>query len=474
MSHVAIVGGGISGLSAAYFLDKAGHRCTLIESQDRLGGVIRTERAEGCLIEAGPDSFIVHKPWALELIRELGIEDQVIGSRDHLRTTCILRGGRLIPLPDGIQFLAPTKFLPMITTRLLSWRAKATMGLEWFHRPPAEAADHSGDRTVDRSVAEFVRQHYGDEVNEYLAQPMLAGVYGGSPEQLSISAVLPRFVELERKYGSLTRGILKSRPKPRPGASRKPGSLFLTLKGGMGVLTGTLAEKLEGRLERVTAEVIGVERAGGGFALATGGGTLEADQVVLAVPANRAAPLLERFDPQLAGLLGQVRYHSSITISLVYRRPEFEHPLNGFGFLIPRAEKRQLAACTWVNTKFAHRAADDRPLLRAFLAGEKAEALLSLSDAELGEMAHDELSEIMGFTANPAACRVHRWPRAMPQYEVGHQALVEEIERKVDAIPGLYLTGNAFTGIGIPDCIRRSRQVAGQLVQALAAGEAGP
>ncbi len=466
MSHVAIVGGGISGLSAAYFLDKAGHRCTLIESQDRLGGVIRTERAEGCLIEAGPDSFIAQKPWALELIRELGIEDQVIGSQDHLRTTCILRGGRLIPLPDGIQFLAPTKFLPMVTTRLLSWRAKVAMGLEWFHRPPTEPGD--------RSVAEFVRQHYGDEVNEYLAQPMLAGVYGGSPEQLSISAVLPRFVELERKYGSLTRGILKSRPKPKPGSSRKPASLFLTLKGGMGVLTGTLAQNLAGRLERVTAEVIGVERAGGGFALATGGGTLEADQVVLAVPANRAAPLLERFDPQLAGLLGQVRYHSSITISLVYRRPEFEHPLNGFGFLIPRAEKRQLAACTWVNTKFAHRAADDRPLLRAFLAGEKAEAFLSLSDAELGEMAHGELSEIMGFAAKAAACRVHRWPRAMAQYEVGHQALVEDIERKVNAIPGLYLTGNAFAGIGIPDCIRRSRQVAGQLVQALAAGEAGP
>lgn len=469
MSRVAIVGGGISGLSAAYFLDKAGHRCTLIESQDRLGGVIRTERAEGCLIEAGPDSFIAQKPWALELIRELGIEDQVIGSRDHLRTTCILRGGRLIPLPDGIQFLAPTKFLPMVTTRLLSWRAKATMALEWFQRPPAQ----SPYRSADRSVAEFVRQHYGDEVNEYLAQPMLAGVYGGSPEQLSISAVLPRFVELERKYGSLTRGILKSRPKPQPGSSRKPGSLFLTLKGGMGVLTGTLAQKLEGRLERVTAEVTRIERVGDRFALATRGGTLEADQVVLAVPANRAAPLLERFDPQLAGLLGQVRYHSSITISLVYRRPEFEHPLNGFGFLIPRAEKRQLVACTWVNTKFAHRAADDRPLLRAFLAGEKAEAFLPLSDAELGEMAHGELSEIMGFAARPAACRVHRWPRAMAQYQVGHEALVENIERKVDAIPGLYLTGNAFAGIGIPDCIRRSRQVAGQLVQALAAGEAG-
>ena len=469
MSHVAIVGGGISGLSAAYFLDKAGHRCTLIESQDRLGGVIQTERAEGCLIEAGPDSFIAQKPWALELIRELGIEDQVIGSRDHLRTTCILRGGRLIPLPDGVQFLAPTKFLPMATTRLLSWRAKAAMALEWFHRPPAE----SPYRSADRSVAEFVRQHYGDEVNEYLAQPMLAGVYGGSPEQLSISAVLPRFVELERKYGSLTRGILKSRPKPKPGSSRKPGSLFLTLKGGMGVLTGTLAQKLEGRLERVTAEVIGVERAGGRFALATRGGTLEADQVVLAVPANRAAPLLERFDPQLAGLLRQVRYHSSITISLVYRRPEFEHPLNGFGFLIPRAEKRQLVACTWVNTKFAHRAADDRPLLRAFFAGEKAEAFLSLSDAALAEMAHSEISEIMGFAAKAAACRVHRWPRAMAQYQVGHQALVEDILRKVDALPGLYLTGNAFTGIGIPDCIRRSRQVAGQLDQSLAAGEAG-
>jgi oxygen-dependent protoporphyrinogen oxidase len=456
MNHVAIVGGGISGLSAAYFLAKAGCDCTLIESSPVLGGVIRTERVDGCQIEAGPDSFIAQKPWAMELIRELGIEDQVIGSNDSARRTFICRDGRLIPLPDGIQFLAPTKLLPVLTTPLFNWRTKASMALEWFHRP-------RGDQP-DRSVADFVRDHYGEEANEYLAQPMLAGVYGGTAEKLSVQSVLPRFVELERRYGSLTRGMLRAR-RDESGPSEasrngQPGPLFLSLKGGMQQLTDTLMAKIERQVRRVTGTVQALQAEGGGFRLSVAGEVLAASQVVLAVPAYRAGQLLQNTDARLAELLGGIPYNSSITAALLYDRAAWGHPLNGFGFLVPRAERRPVAACTWVNTKFPPRVAEDRVLLRIFLAAEQADAVSALPDQEVAQLAHRECAELMGFRQEPAGWRIHRWSRAMAQYEVGHRQRIEEVEACAARLPGIHLTGNAYQGIGIPDCIRRSREVA--------------
>jgi oxygen-dependent protoporphyrinogen oxidase len=471
MKRIAIVGGGISGLSAAYYLSKAGHDCTLVETCLRLGGVIRSERVEGCLVEAGPDSFLAQKPWALELIRELGIEDQVIGSQDHLRRTYVLRDGRLVPLPDGIQFLIPTKIAPILTTPLLSLGAKARMGLELFRRPhPASSPGH----TPDRSVAEFVIDHYGREVNEYLAQPMLAGVYGGAPESLSINAVMPRMVELERRFGSVTRGVLAGMRRARgqaqgPSASHDYGTelndgtgraLFLSLKGGMQQLVDTLAARLEGRIRRVTATVEHIEGSRGAFRLAAAGDSIPADEVVLATPAYRAGELLRDRDPDLALLLEAIPYNSSVTIALLYARPEFDHPLDGFGFLVPRAEKRPLTACTWVNTKFPYRGTDSRALLRAFVGGGRAEEAGGASDEQLAAMAHQELSRLMRYRPEPVAWRVHRWPQAMAQYEVGHSHRRQMIEERLHLHPGLWLTGNAYIGIGIPDCIHRSQLVA--------------
>src|SRR5712664_4495171 len=224
-NSIVIVGGGISGLSAAYYLAKAGISSTLIEKRPRLGGVIQTERIDGCLVEAGPDSFLSAKPWALELIRDLGLEGEVIGSNDHLRKIFIRKRGRLVAMPDGLQFLVPTKIAPILTTPLLSWPAKARIALEYFRRPPAAPRQ-------DCSVSEFVADHYGQEAVEYLAEPLLAGVYGGAPEELSVASVLPRFVELEAKYGSLSKGMLAER---RPSAA-PPQALFRTLKGGLGSL----------------------------------------------------------------------------------------------------------------------------------------------------------------------------------------------------------------------------------------------
>ena len=457
MKRITIVGGGISGLSAAYYLTKAGHECTLIEAQPRLGGVIQTEQVDGCVIEGGPDSFIAQKPWAMDLIRELGIEDQIIGSNDHLRQTFVLRGGRLIPLPDGVQFMAPTKVMPILTTPLLGLRSKAKMAVEWFRRPL--------EVSRDRSVAEFVKEHYGAEVNEYLAQPMLAGVYGGSPEKLSVNSILPRFVELEKRYGSVGRGLVRAMSRSRSGktaGSRNSGrqSLFLSLRRGMQQLTGTLAGQLEGQVRVVTAAVGAIRGRPGAFQLAVGGDTISADEVVLATRAYQAAELLQQMDSRLADLLAGIRYTSSVTVNLLYPRPPFEHRLEGFGFLIPRAEQRRLTACTWVNTKFPHRTTADRAVLRSFLSGREAEKTSSSPDAEVADQAHQELSQLMHFRTEPATQRVYRWDRAMAQYEVGHQKCIEEVESRLANLPGLHLSGNAFAGIGIPDCIRRSKMVA--------------
>lgn len=453
MPRVVIVGGGISGLAAAYYLAESDAEITLVERDSRLGGVIRTERVDGCLVEGGPDSFIAQKPWAMELIRELGMADEVIPSNDARRRTFVLRDGRLRQLPDGVQFLAPTKIRPMLSTRLFSWRAKLRMAAELLRRPR--------DVVHDRSVAEFVLDHYGPEVNEYLAQPMLAGVYGGSPESLSVNAVLPRFLELERRYGSLSRGMLATMARAPKSKRNKGGGLFLTLKGGMQRLTDALADRVRDRIQVIHAEAAAVRRVEGRLRVAMSDGeSLAADQVVLAVPAWRAAEFVREQDEGLATLLGAIRYGSSITAALLYRRPEFDHPLDGFGFLVPRAEHRLLAACTWVNTKFDHRAPDDRPLLRAFIAGDQATERLHAPAAETAAAIGAELQQIMGFHAEPTETRVFAWDRAMAQYEVGHQSLVNRIAGRLEDHPGLHLGGNAFEGIGVPDCVRRSRAVA--------------
>lgn len=457
MRRIVIVGGGVSGLTAAYHLAGFDAEITLLEREPLLGGVIRTERVDGCLIEGGPDSFIAQKPWAMELIREIGLADEVIPSNDERRRTFVLRRGRLRPLPDGVQFLVPTKVGPMLSTRLLSLGAKLRMATEFLQQP------RQVDR--DRSVAEFVREHYGPEVNEYFAQPMLAGVYGGEPESLSVNAVLPRFVELERQYGSLSRGMLAAmRKAPKP---NKSGGLFLTLKGGMQQLTDALAARIRDRVRIVHAEATAVVRddEGGGWRVETAGGDpFSADQVILATPAWRSAELLQRTDEDLSRRLAAIPYSSSITAGLLYRRPVFEPPLDGFGFLVPRAEGKLIAACTWVNTKFDYRAPPDRPLLRAFLAGETAVGRLHTPPEEIVRAVNAELRSIMGFDAQPEQTRVSYWDRAMAQYTVGHSERIEAITERLAGLPGLHIGGNAFEGIGIPDCIRRSKAIVSRIL----------
>lgn len=449
-ASVAIVGGGISGLSTAYYLSKAGIPSTLIEVRPRLGGVIQSERVDGCVIEGGPDSFLSIKPAAMDLIRELGLESEVIGSNDHLRVTYVWKGGRLVPLPDGLQFMVPTKLMPLLTTRLLSWPTKWRMGMELFHPP--------GRHPEDQSVADFVARHYGVEAVDYLAEPLLSGIFGGSPSTLSITSVMPRFVELEARYGSLTKGVLAELKSSKAQGKSLP--LFRTLKGGLGELVAALTTRLDGHCTVLRRRALAVERSPGGFRIALDDGTLECARLVLACEAHSAGPLAAGLDGRLGDLLGTVPYSSSMTVALAFSDTAFPHPLRGFGFLVPKRERRRLVACTWVGTKFPNRVPHGTTLLRCFLGGMDDSAILAESDDRVISEVLSELHQIVGFRAAPLFSRIFRWPRSMAQYTVGHPKRIAEIEARVSSIAGLHLAGNAYQGIGIPDCIRTGKQAA--------------
>jgi oxygen-dependent protoporphyrinogen oxidase len=453
-SNIVIIGGGISGLSTAYYLSKAGLRSTLIEKRSRLGGVIQTEHIEGCVLEAGPDSFISIKPAAAELVHEVGLGDDLIGSNDHLRVTYIWKNGRLVALPDGLMMMVPTRIRPLISTPLLGWSTKFRMGLEYFRQPPA--GPHP-----DRSVAEFITDHYGSESLDYLTEPLLSGVYGGDPARLSAASVLTRFVELEGKYGSITRGVLSGMAhakRARNGSGKPP--LFRTLKRGLGELTGRLGQLAAPSTTVLRGEAETILRDPAGYAVRVNGETITAAHIVLACPAYSAAALLETIGPELARLLNAVEYSSSLTLSLAYDKATFGRPLNGFGFLVPRRERNRLVACTWVANKFSHRVPEDMVVLRCFFGGAGDDAILAEPDEELLRIARQELRRIMKVSATPVFHHIARWPRSMAQYTVGHQDRLKKIQQHVAAAPGLHLAGNAYIGIGIPDCIKMGREAA--------------
>jgi oxygen-dependent protoporphyrinogen oxidase len=454
-----IVGGGISGLSAAYYLAKAGTPSTILESRPRLGGVIRTEHVEGCILEAGPDSFLSVKPAALDLIADLGLSDQVIGSNDHLRVTFVRKGGRLVPLPDGLMMMVPTKILPLLSTPLLSWSTKLRMGLELFRAPKPKAGDES--------VADFIVEHYGREAVDYLAEPLLSGIYGGDPGALSVTSVLPRFVDLANRYGSLTRGVLAERAKAashRPRGAIPP-PLFRTLKGGLGQLVDAVAASIQGKAEVRQVRAESVERTAAGFRMKLNGDWMESGRLVVACEAHSASILLATVDPRLAELLGTVAYSSSMTVALGFDAADFAAPPVGFGFLVPRKERRRLVACTWVGTKFSCRVPDGKIVARCFLGGMEDAGVLDESDDAIIAAVTGELQEIAGVAARPRFTRISRWPSSMAQYTVGHPQRLAEIQARTAAIPGLYLAGNAYTGIGIPDCIRMGKSAAEAILQ---------
>ena len=473
MKRIAIVGGGISGLSAAVTLERARSEgaqleYVIFEAAPRLGGVLVTEQVDGCTVEAGPDSFLTEKSWGLDFVRELGLGDQLIGSNDAERKTYILVRGRLVPIPDGLQFMVPTQIAPILTTPLFSVGAKLRMATEYLHKPNPNGSGR------DETVAEMVERHFGPEMVDRLADPLLAGVYGGEAAKLSAAAVLPRFVEMEKKYGSLSRGMLRAR-KQRMQAQRTSGGLpstppplFTSLKSGMQQLVDAIVPRLAPESVRTGRKVAALGRRDDKWWVAPQEGSPEEfDAVILALQANQAGVLLERISGVLSSELAQIPYSSSITATLGYNRADLRMLPPGFGFLVPRSEGRRLLACTFVHVKFPHRAPADRGLIRAVLGGSRDPEVLNLGDDEILRLVRQNLMDVLGLKVEPRFVRMYRWRGAMAQYVSGHNARIQRIEELRRELPGLELAGNAYRGIGVPDCIASGRQAATQALARL-------
>ena len=451
MKRIAIIGGGISGLSAAYTLEekrRAGVEVeyVLYEASSRFGGVLVTDRVDGCILEAGADSFLTEKPWAIELCKKLGLGDQLIGSNDAERKTYIVVRGKLVEMPDGLMFMVPTKLAPTVLSPLFSWGTKLRMAREWFH-PPHKA---NGDETV----AAFVERHYGAEMVDRLADPLLSGVYGGEASQLSVRAVLPRFAEMEAKHGSLGRAMLAARGAMARASQGAPPPLFTSLKDGMQQMVDALLGALDGESLRSGANVQAVSPEAGGWVVSAGLGSDEFDAVILALPTRTAGALLLRSGKELASELASIDYSSSVTVALGYDKQVRESLPPGFGFLVPRSEGKRMLAATFVHNKFPHRAPADRAIVRCFLGGARGEQTLALPDDEILRIVRKELDQILHLSAEPLFARVFKWRGAMAQYGVGHLERLQRIEALRQKLPGLALAGNGYSGIGVPDCVR--------------------
>ncbi len=443
-----IIGGGLSGLATAYHLSRYAIPCTIIEKSHRIGGLIQTDFIQGCRLEAGPDSYIATKPAVTELAEELpGLKEQIIGSNDAGRRIFVVRDGKLLPLPQGMVMMVPGDWDALDKSQLISEAGKRSIHDETKIKP--------FERTEDVSVGQFVGEHFGPEVLEYLTEPLLCGVYGGDSENLSAQSVLPRFVGYERKYGSLVKGVqqeLKERPKS--------GSLFLSFRDGMQTLTNALARALGDRVQIVRGEASDIRRQGGSWKVRVGNETLSASNLALCCPAYVNAKLLESEVAPVADELAAIPYSSAILVMQVYDRSQLSHPLDGFGFLVPRGERKTIAAATFVDTKWPERNPKNLAAIRAFIVGQRAVELAHTSEQEILSLVREDLRSFMGITNSPLFHTFYRWPNSMPQYVVGHEKRVKNIFGHLTNYPGLFLVGNAYDGVGVPDCLRHAREIA--------------
>jgi oxygen-dependent protoporphyrinogen oxidase len=469
MKRVAIIGAGIAGLATAYYLATFSRQegqqleIAVLEKEGRLGGAILTEQADGFLMEGGPDCFISEKPWALKLCGELGLEQEVIGTNQQVRRTFILLKGRLHEIPEGFMLLAPTSLWPFIKSSLFSLPGKARMGLDLI-LPRKKSA-------TEESLAAFVRRRLGREALERIAEPLVAGIHAGDPETMSLQSTFPRFINLEQGHRSLIWGMYQRKKQFAHLRSRY--TMFLTLRQGMEGMITALKKTLSPGTISLGQEVLRVEKIIGKppqrprYRLQLRGKkkAMEVDAVVLATPAFATADLLQGIAGDIAHQLTTIPYCSTATVNLAYDRSQIGHPLDGYGFVVPRLEKRSIMAATFSSVKFAGRAPAGKALLRCFVGGAKNEELVSWEDDELLAAIKKDITGILSIEGEPRHIRIFRWHKAMPQYILGHDERLSRIGQGLVKHPGLFLTGSAYRGIGISDCVHQAELIAEQIMQ---------
>ena len=472
MKRIAIIGGGISGLAAAYFLqEKAGSslEISLFEEKPRLGGVIETEIRDGVVLEGGPDCFLSEKPAACDLCKSVGLSNDLISTRENHRRSFIYLKKKLIPVPAGFYLMAPRRLSPLMRTPLLSWRGKwrAAMDLLIPQKVPgsSETLRNLVPSGVDESIASFIRRRLGREVFERIGQPMVGGIYGGDPEKLSLQATLPQFKEMEQRYGSVIRGLKHEQNEAHESASGPRYSLFLSMRQGMEQMVRGLVKELTGVKIYTACPVKWIQPVEGKWELYTEDGrSFDFDAVLFAVPAYAAAKILRSLSTALADELDSITYESMATVNLLYRKSDIPESFQGIGFVVPQIEKSHLAACTYSSLKFEGRSPEDYALLRVFVGGALYPESFRLDDRAMEQMVKEELEGIVGIKARPLLVSIRRFPQSMPQYHVGHLEKVASIRALASDSPGLFLTGNAFEGIGIPDCIQQAEARAQEIL----------
>ncbi len=448
--RIAVIGGGISGLAAAHrLLELAPTSCvTLFESSERVGGILQTVHSAGFLVERSADMFTTKEPWALDLSHRFGLEEQLIPTTLAHRRAFVVHRGRLVPVPEGFTLMSPTRIGPILRTPLLSWRGKMRLGWERFVPPRREAADES--------LYAFATRRLGREAYERLVQPLIGGIYTADPTKLSMQAAMPEFVEMEREYGSLTRGVLhKSDRDQRAGTGARYG-MFLALRDGLSTLVDALASRLPADCVQLNSPVSRIRRVADRWELTVADATKcqSFDALIIATPVHHAARLLSEVDRELSTTLAGISCASAAIPVLGYRRDQIAHPLDGFGLVVPFVEQRRILSVSFASVKFPGRAPDDQVLLRVFIGGACQQELVDLPDEALFDIAQHELSELLGVRGEPQLRELVRWRQAMPQYHLGHLDRVAKIEELAQQLPHFGLAGNAYRGVGIPFCIR--------------------
>lgn len=473
--NVVVIGGGIAGLAASYFLLNENAQApattpgkklklTLLEATERLGGVISTTNFDGAVIEEGPDSIITTKPWAISLIHSLGLSNQIIETNPTNRRALVALNGRLHPVPPGFFMMAPGQIIPFLFSSLFTPAGKLRMLMDLLIEP--------GPDIDDESVASFVRRRLGQEALDRVAQPLLAGIYTANPAALSLRATMPQFLDWERKHGSIIIGLQQqSKHGPDSNSSGARYSMFATLREGMSTLVNALASHIRTYADircGVQVEQIYQHQERWHIRLANNE-ILDADAVVCASPSHITATLVRKDSPKLATLLSGIPRASSAVINLVYRRSDVKHSLNGFGFVVPAKEKRSIIACSFSSVKFPGRAPNDMVALRIFAGGAMQNNVYCLPDNRLQQLAIADVRDYLGINGQPVWSSFKRFPDSMPQYQVHHAKVIAQIDTLLNGLPGLFLAGNAVSGVGIPDCIHSGELAATKLVEFLRA-----